>query len=156
MDLIILRILSRMCRLHDGGNMNITNESKFQYTNPRITKFNYAFTELQDGEWTIRMKHKKEIEKISDNEAKVALEMMICADKEPSPFEIVFSVEAKFRWSNFDSKTVSSLLSQTSPSLLVGYARPIVAMFTNSSGITPFNIPMIDFTNEPIVDFSQL
>ena len=136
--------------------MNTTKESNFQYTNPRITKFNYIFTELSDGQWTINMKHKKSIEKISENEAKVILSMIISANEEPSPFEVSFSVEAKFRWKDFDVDTVSMLLSQTAPSLLVGYARPIVAMFTNSSGITPFNIPMIDFTKEPIVNFSEL
>lgn len=136
--------------------MDITKESNFQYTNPRITKFNYIFAELSDGQWTINMKHKKIIEKISNNEAKVILNMIICANEEPSPFEVSFSVEAKFRWKDFDADTVSTLLSQTAPSLLVGYARPIVAMFTNSSGITPFNIPMIDFTKEPIVKFSEL
>jgi len=136
--------------------MDTTIKSKFQYTNPRITKFNYKFTELPDGEWKIRMNHRKEIEKISDNEARVVLEMIICADEDPSPFEIVFSVEAKFRWTDLDAQNASILLSQTAPALLVGYARPVVAMFTNSSGITPFNIPMIDFTHESIVDFSEL
>ena len=92
----------------------------------------------------------------SENEAKVSLSMIINANEDPSPFEVSFSVEAKFRWKDFDVDTVSMLLSQTAPSLLVGYARPIVAMFTNSSGITPFNIPMIDFTKEPIVNFSEL
>ena len=136
--------------------MNTTKESNFQYTNPRITKFNYIFTELSDGQWTINMKHKKSIEKISESEAKVTLNMIISASGDSSPFEISFSVEAKFRWKDFDVDTVSMLLSQTAPSLLVGYARPIVAMFTNSSSITPFNIPMIDFTKEPIVNFSEL
>lgn len=136
--------------------MNTTKESNFQYTNPKITKFNYISTELSDGQWTINMKHKKSIEKISESEAKVILSMLICASEEPSPFEVSFSVEAKFRWKELDAETVSMLLSQTAPSLLIGYARPIVAMFTNSSGITPFNIPMIDFTKEPIVNFSEL
>ncbi|MBQ3063496.1 MAG: protein-export chaperone SecB [Clostridia bacterium] len=136
--------------------MDNTKESNFQYTNPRITKFSYIFTELSDGQWEITMKHKKKVEKLSENEAKVVLDMIICASEDPSPFEFSFSVEANFRWKDFDAATVSSLLSRTAPSLLVGYARPIVAMFTNSSGIMPFNIPMIDFTKESIVDFSEL
>ena len=145
-----------VCQPLEEETMNITNESKFQYTNPRVTKFQYTFTELSDGQWTINMMHKKRVEKVSNNEAKVILDMIIGADTELSPFEILFSVEAKFRWTDIDTETVSTLLSQTAPSLLIGYARPIIAMFTNSSGITPFNIPMIDFTQEEIVNFDSL
>ena len=136
--------------------MNTSKLSNFQYTTPQITKFQYIFTELSDGKWEINIKHQKVIEKISDNEAKVILDMIIGSDSSPAPFEIIFSVEAKFRWKELDIITVSTLLSQTAPSLLIGYARPIVSMFTNSSGIPPFNIPMLDFTKESIIDFSQL
>lgn len=136
--------------------MDITQVSSFQYTNPKITRFQYAYTDLSDGKWTINMRHQKKIEKISENEAKVILDMIIDADTDPSPFEVVFSVESRFHWDDLSIDVVSTLLSQTAPSLLIGYARPIVSMFTNSSGITPFNIPMIDFSKESIIDFSEL
>lgn len=139
-----------------GEIMNKTVESKFQYTNPIIKEFKYSFTELPAGEWKIELTHEKKIEKISSDKAKVILSMLIKADVNPSIFEIYFECEANFKWDGYDNSTISSLLSQTAPALLVGYARPIVALFTNSSGIPSFNIPLIDFTRESIVDFSTL
>ncbi len=137
--------------------MEKTNISKFQYTTPQIIAFNYLFNqEAENKEWNIRLRHQKYIKKISPEEALVSLRMTIDTDDDISPFDINFIVEARFRFKGYNEPKISSLLSQTAPALLLGYARPIVTMFTNSSGIAPFNIPLIDFTNEPIIDFSNL
>lgn len=137
--------------------MEQTIISKFQYTTPRIINFNYLINQVTENkEWSIKLKHQKHIKKISPTEATVSLKMIVDTDEDTTPFEIGFVVEANFRWEGYDDETISTLLSQTAPSLLIGYARPLVAMFTNSSGITTFNIPMIDFTKEPIVNFSEL
>lgn len=136
--------------------METTNLSKFQYTTPRITKFNYGVNApIENKVWSIGLKHRKNIKKLSSTEAIVSLSMIIGTDDD-SPFKIEFIVEAKFRWETYNTETISTLLSQTAPSLLIGYARPLISIFTNSSGVTPFNIPMIDFTQEPIIDFSKL
>lgn len=131
-----------------------TKLSKFQYTTPRIINFKYsANLNLEEKNYSLNIKHTKKISLISANEAEVVLNMKIAAQDE-SPIDIEFSVVAKFRWQDLSDENIKYMLNQTAPALLVGYARPIVSMFTNASGLSPFNLPMIDFTNDPIEDIS--
>jgi len=133
--------------------MTDTVKSNFQYTTPRIRNFNYSInSSFEDGELEVRLQHRKRIERKSENEAYVELNMKISADAEVSPFEIDYTVFANFKWENMPEDKVKVFLNRTAPSLLVGYIRPIIAMFTNSSGFQPFNLPLIDFTKEPLMD----
>lgn len=137
--------------------MDNTTKSKFQYTTPRIVQFNYAANmNAGEGTWNVKMQHEKKIVKIDDNTAQVIVVMAITLADEDSPFDIDFAAEAKFKWENMGTDQVSNFLSRTAVSLIIGHVRPLVAMFTNSSGFTPFQLPLLDFTQEPIVDFGSL
>ena len=46
------------------------------------------------------------------------------------------------------TKVFSAILSL----LMAAQIFPLAAMFTNSSGMGSYNIPLIDFTNDPILD----
>lgn len=133
-----------------------TKNSKLQYTTPRFRKFNYQadFT-LEEKEYPIKIQHAKNISVISSNEAKVELEMRIFSETE-SPIRIEFIVEADFKWHDLPYDTIKSMLCKTAPSLLVSFARPMIVMFTNFSGFPPFNLPFIDFTEEPVEEFPEL
>ena len=138
--------------------MENTVQSQFQYSTPRIIGFDYtANTEAPTKEWTLQMTHQKSIQKISDHSAVVSVEMKICApDDEAGPFTIRFVAEATFEWAGYDNGTISRLLSQNAPSLIIGHIRPLISLFTNSSGFIPFNLPFLDLTNESIIDFASL
>lgn len=133
--------------------MTETKNSPFQYTTPQIFTFDYhANPDFCEQKWTIKINHQKEILRISQNKARVILHMNIFNEGEGDLFTVQFSILSNFRWENIGEEIINSLLNRTAPSLLLGYARPIVSMFTNSSGMGSYNIPLIDFTNDPILD----
>lgn len=135
--------------------MEITKKSAFQYATPKIINFLYrANVDSEQMDWTIGIKHSKKIIRDSDKHATVTLSMQIDSFEDESPFSIKFTIMAEFMWEDLDEDTLKILLNQNAPSLLVGFARPIISNFTNNSGFIPFNIPMINFTNEPIDDIS--
>lgn len=116
-----------------------------------MVQFSFKHPYIRNGLlFLIGIAHEKNIEKVSENEARVTLYVRIQSIEEPSPFIIEAVVEAKFRWTESVMAILPNLLNQNAPSLLVGYLRPVIAMFTNSSGMTPYNLPMLDFTDEPI------
>ena len=132
-----------------------TQNSKFQYITPRIIEFVFnAYPECEEKRWTININHDKEIIRYSYNEAKVTLKMVIRSTEDQTPFDFKFSVYSNFKWDNIDESRLADLLNRTAPSLLLGYARPIISMFTNSSGMPPYNLPMIDFSEDPLLDIA--
>lgn len=133
--------------------MTETKNSPFQYKTPQILAFDYhANPDFPEKKWTIRINHQKEIIRMSQNQARVTLYMEISNDGEEELFSVKFSVSSTFVWGSISEEIINSLLNRTAPSLLLGYVRPLVAMFTNSSGMGSYNIPLIDFTNDPILD----
>lgn len=130
-----------------------TKLSPFQFTNPRITKFNYsANIDIGNKKHSINITHTKSIKEISSNEALVNLDLTIKAVEKPTPFIVDMSICAQFKWGEMDYELVKDLLNQNAPSLLISFARPIILNFTCSSGFAPFYLPYIDFSNEPSAD----
>ena len=64
-----------------------------------------------------------------------------------SPFFVKINIEAIFSWDDSKSESeITDFFKVNAPSLLVGYARPIITYLTANSPYPPFNLSFINFT----------
>lgn len=126
-------------------------QSKFQFLNPYLEevsfKVNHDFISPKDqsefemqNNFDIQVKRSK-----TENRANVKLILKINSEDTKSPFELLVKVASDFNWEDLDEKTVEAMLRFNAPALLLGYMRPIVANITNSSPLTVYNLPFINF-----------
>lgn len=132
----------------------IMKESPFKFSNPFVTKFIMYVNAKYDSEtdpFTGASLETNISRNKDENEAFVELHIMIGDDKfeKNAPYYIDMSIVAKFYWEDvFDTETIQKLLTINAPSLLIGYARPIVATMTNSGPYPSCNLPFYNFTQE--------
>ncbi|CEQ18981.1 protein-export chaperone SecB [Paraclostridium sordellii] len=122
-------------------------ESKFQFTNPKLDKLTFSnnenYKEEKDKKLHSSIKVNKQI--IDDKNAIVKLIIEI-GDKEDFIFYINMEMSAKFNWKDINENEVNSFLEVNAPALLLSYARPIIANVTMQSGLSPINLPFMNFT----------
>lgn len=140
--------------------INNVRKSQFQYNTPKITKFVYnAFTNSPSAEYSMNTAYSVTIGRKGTPSADVVLNIVIRADGEDTPFVIDADIMSTFKW-DIESEEpaeqlIQNILEKNAPSILVGYLRPIIAMFTNCSGFPPYNLPLIDFSKSEIHDTPQ-
>ena len=62
-------------------------------------------------------------------------------------FALLFVIMANFEWDEtYDSETINNLLLINAPSLLLGYARPIISNITSNS-IGQYDLPFMNFVS---------
>lgn len=128
--------------------------SQFQFSKPRLLKLSYQ--ENQDFkrdsdtvEVPIEIKPTIHYNK-RDTKAAVELKIKIGKKSEETPFVVVIVMGAKFRWEkdDFSEEIIDKLLRKNAVSLLLSYARPIVATVTSQSRYPTYDLPYIDLTKE--------
>lgn len=128
-------------------------ESNLRFSNPIIKKLDYKVNanNKQEDKYSISNSFSINVNKNSkQNEAFVELNICIGDESKLEPFTITMSILAKFVWDDvYDEKTVNDLLTINAPSLLLGYARPIIATITNMSPYPTYNIPFYNFMENP-------
>ena len=123
--------------------------SKFRHSHPQITSFEYkTCDDLKEGKIDFAIQYDKHIEKIDDNHAIISLIIGMRPMDSNGPFCVTCSGKIMFEWSVEDEKVVDQILSQIAPSVLVAYMRPLISMFTHSSGLPAFELPLLDFSQE--------
>ncbi len=125
-----------------------SKESKFQFTNPRIIELEFLLNKNNtQGEFKLYSNFEVKILDKQENNAFVQL-IFISKPKEneQSPFIIKAIVEANFKWENMSDNLVMPFLNTNAPAFLLSYLRPTVAYITNAAGISPYNIPFMNFT----------
>ena len=123
--------------------------SKFRHSHPQITSFEYQTCgELYEGKIDFAIQYEKNIEKIDDKHAIVSLIIGMKPMNSDGPFCVTCSGKIMFEWSVDDETVVDQILAQTAPSVLVAYMRPLISMFTHSSGLPAFELPLLDFSQE--------
>lgn len=128
-------------------------ESAFQFSKPILKKVEYKIFDQYEPEsdTNLHRHFHRNIVRIEDkNEAIVELTVQIGCDERSvnPPFSLDITIGAKFIWDNqIDEEIVNSLLSMNAPSLLLGYARPIIANLTANS-IVQYDLPFINFSDE--------
>ena len=129
-------------------------DSSFQFKAPVLSGLEFVLNSNfdRDGKSYFKNEFQVGFSKNEDaHEAIVELTILIESSKESQnqPYTIKLTIGSIFRWQNeFDNEMIEKLLTINAPALLVSYARPIVAMITNSAGCEAYNIPFIDFTDK--------
>lgn len=127
--------------------------SKFKFTNPKVVRLtfeinnNYKMNEDYKSEIDISISH--DINKTSENEAIVELNIEIGELSNQYPFFINLVIGAKFKLdAAIEGTDFDKLLEVNAPALLLSYARPIISSVTNQAGMKPLNLPFINFINQ--------
>lgn len=132
-------------------------ESSFHFSKPSLLSLIFNVNEdistENNSQVSMSNTFNVRIAKNQDNKnAYVALEITIDIDKDNSskdalsPFSLYAKMGALYSWDDdLDETSIDSLLSINAPSLLLSYARPIIASTVGSSFIPPYNLPFINF-----------
>ena len=128
--------------------------SKFQFSQPRLLELSYqenrGFKSDSDTvEMPIEIRPTVHYN-TKDTKAAVELQMKIGDKSEEAPFIISITMGAKFRWDKggFSEEVIDNLLRKNAVSLLLSYARPIIATITSQSRFPTYDLPYIDLTSE--------
>ncbi|HAN09062.1 MAG TPA: hypothetical protein DCP90_00430 [Clostridiales bacterium] len=137
-------------------------ESKFQITGLRLKKFEFNINEdfnidKMDG---LKIDTKTEIERFEGN-AKINLKVNIFEKKEEfietAPFFIKVVMEGIFEWDiTLDDEMLKYLLNSNAPAILFSYIRPHILNITVSAGFPPVILPLMDFTENEIVNSNEI
>ena len=86
----------------------------------------------------------------ADTKAVVELQLKIGGKAKEAPFMISVVMGAMFRWEegDFSEEAIDKLLHRNAVSLLLSYARPIIATVTSQSRFPTYDLPYIDLTRE--------
>ena len=123
--------------------------SKFHHSHPQITSFEYQTCgELHEGKIDFAIQYDKHIDKVDHNHAIISLTIGMKPMDSDGPFCVKCSGRIMFEWNIDDEEVVNQILAQTAPSVLVAYMRPLISMFTHSSGLPAFELPLLDFSQE--------
>lgn len=130
-------------------------KSKFQFNDPTLLRLDYKVNlDSIKEDFEVEIKNKIDVEILSNEDyisSPCAVKVSIGINhekKEDDIFYLDLDILAFFEWDEtiIDSKKAKSLLDINAPALLLSYARPIIANITQQSGLPPYNIPFMNFT----------
>lgn len=127
-------------------------KSDFSFKNPILVKMHHQINKEFDFENNqpieISVDFDIKIDKDESNKsAIVELTVQVGKETEECPFYIEATEGALFTWSENVEDIVEPLLNENAPAVLLGYLRPIITMLTATSGLPPYNIPLINFSH---------
>lgn len=129
----------------------IPQKSKFQFTNPHISKLvfeensNFDNSKYSGLGSTISTK----VDNRSNDSADVELSLCLGIQKDTVPFSMEITVKASFKWEDsLPENIVSDLLNKNAKVLLLSYLRPFVTHLIVDAGYPPLVIPFYDFSGE--------
>ena len=130
-------------------------KSNFQFKTPLLTNVDFTLSDdYNSTETSINLKSEFSAQVYKDLEEKTAyerLDVILGDTTSGQPFYLKVTMEAEFTWEHdIAEDDLNKLLSQNAPSVLLSYARPIVANLTSSSPYPTYNIPFMNFTKEQI------
>lgn len=130
--------------------MKTITPSGFQFTNPRTKKLLFQVNDKFDKKQYngVSISYEIRVNNLKESTADVELEMHIGEDNIENPFYIELTICAEFRWTDDIGTSAESLLKQNGVTLLMSYARPIIAHTTADAGFRPFNLPFVDLRND--------
>ena len=130
-------------------------KSNFQFKTPLLTNVEFTLNDdYNSTETSINLKSEFSAKVYKNLEEKTAyerLDVILGDSTSGQPFYLKVTMEAEFTWEyDINEDDLNKLLSQNAPSVLLSYARPIVANLTSSSPFPTYNIPFMNFTKEQI------
>lgn len=126
-------------------------ESKFQFSNPFLTKMVFEFNEDfhpkdEPSEKQFPLKTNVKIRRHeSQPSALVDLTVDVAEATGEYPFYISATMCAVFTWDGIQQDMVDVLLEKNAPALLLGYLRPYISQITQASPVESVNIPFMNF-----------
>lgn len=129
--------------------------SNFQFKFPFLTKVSFNLNdEFEDFQGNIDLKSKFDVKVHMSEKEKIAhviLQIKLGGEETDQPFELEIVMQSEFLWKReLEQEQLNALLSQNAPSVLLSYARPIIANITSSSPFPTYNIPFMNFTKDQI------
>lgn len=125
--------------------------SHFQFKRPVLSEVSYKTNESFKPESTEALTITYEVEHRRNDEISATVRVKInIGDTTPAaPFLISISMQADFKWDDsFSEKDLQSLLEGNAPSLIIAYARPIIALITSSTKYPSFDLPFLDLRRD--------
>ena len=127
--------------------------SWFQFSNPRIISLQYDENENFSTSEKIQMPiavEKNVSRDPNETEAEVILRISVGSQDEKTPFFIILTMGASFRWEidSFSEDDLKKLLEKNAAALLISYSRPIISMITSQSRFPAYNLPYLDLNSE--------
>ncbi|MGN1113219.1 MAG: protein-export chaperone SecB [Acutalibacteraceae bacterium] len=129
-------------------------ESSFKFAEPFVSKIVFNINEEFIDAEKLNIDNMFNVSVSRDtqeNLAKVDLEIIVGQKKftDSIPFYINMVISSMFFWDDiYDEDTLHLLLSKDAPSLLLSYARPLIANITNMSPFPAYNLPFYSFTED--------
>lgn len=130
--------------------MKQIKKSGFQFSNPQIEKILFQINEdFEEAKYDgMPILYGVKIKEKNESDAIVELKINIGKDDESTPFFVELILVSKFRWTDDVEAPAESLLKLNATTLLMSYARPIIAHLTADAGFKPFNLPFVDLRND--------
>ncbi len=127
--------------------------SKFQFTNPVLTKMaflvNEGFSPEENKDTQLPFETKFSVQRVDSCMAYVSLQADVAEESQKYPFCLSAVIGAHFRWDQeTDSQIVEALLKNNAPALLLGYLRPYIAQITMAGPFQPVHIPFMNFMED--------
>lgn len=126
--------------------------SSFQFSNPVLISSHFEMRRAANEGEPVNVHLIRNVVRESKeaNEATVNLTIQLNqASDEDASFFAEVTMQGRFIWDkNLDETLVEKLLGQNAISLLVSYARPIIAQLTNASPLPVYNLPFLNLTEE--------
>lgn len=133
-------------------------ESKLRFKNPILQNMSFSINENYENSspvLTIKNVFNSKVTTYPNkNKAKVVLNFHIDIQDENPPFSLSASIFSIFEWDEATNEEVNVFLTQSAPSLLLGYLRPIIHNVTVSSMRDGYNIPFMNFTQGVQTEFN--
>ena len=127
-------------------------ESAFRFSKPVLKNIEYRINDEFQSDQKVHFHshfHRNVIRSEDSCAAVVELTIEIGVDKRSvnAPFALLSVIMANFEWDEtYDSETINNLLLINAPSLLLGYARPIISNITSNS-IGQYDLPFMNFVS---------
>lgn len=130
--------------------MKDIKKSGFQFSNPEtkelIFKKNQDF--IKENYKGLPIAYNIESSEIENNQAELNLIVEIGREDQTTPFHLRLVISSEFSWEEEAENISKRLLKQNAVTLLMGYARPLIAHLTLEAGYKPLNLPFIDLRED--------
>ena len=127
----------------------IMKQSNLQFTDPHIERIDFRISEntINDN-LPVEIEVKNEINS-NQYEAKVSLNLTVGAVDDQKNVTTAFYfdavISADFKW-NEKISDIHKTLKISGGAVLLSYIRPVLANLTVQAGLSPLNLPFVDFT----------
>ncbi len=126
-------------------------ESKFQFLNPNLEELVFVENKDFNNSGQLEVVSEKELQVYKDDENYAKVELTLSLNKELDdnrPFSLKITISAIFTWNEIEESDLEEFLNINAQSLLIGYARPIIASVTSSSRFPTYNLPFVNLNDE--------